>query len=239
MATRSRRNPVEPRLSRQSNVRQLFWVVIGAIVLYVVLDAIAQSLPPHYSPVRDAESDLAVGPYGYIMAINFLNRGALSLIFLYALSKITRANGGLESMGVGRSFRIGVYVFAVWAVGAILLAFFPTDVPATPVSWHGAIHLVVAALAFFGGAFGALLLSLQFGKNRALQGAKRLARLIAILSVVLLLVGLVSIAGPIGGLTERMFLGSVLLWVAVVAIYLARWTPETGEVAGQLGGPRG
>jgi hypothetical membrane protein len=179
-------------------------------------------LPPHYSPVRDAESDLAVGPYGYIMALNFLNRGAFSLVFLYALSKTVQVNGGLELGGPGRSFRVGTYVFGVWAVGAILLAFFPTDVPATPVTWHGAIHLVVAALAFFGGAFGALLLSFQFGKSRVVQRAKGPALIIAIFSVVLLFVGLVSIAGPIGGLTERMFLGSVLLWMAVISGHLVR-----------------
>jgi hypothetical membrane protein len=67
----------------KTNARRLFWVVIAAIVLYVVLDAIAPSLPPHYSLIKDAKSDLAVGPYGYVMAINFLNRGALSLLSLH------------------------------------------------------------------------------------------------------------------------------------------------------------
>jgi hypothetical membrane protein len=210
-------------LDKQTDVRRLFWIVIAAIALYVVLDAIAQSLPPYYSPIRDAESDLAVGPYGYIMAINFLNRGILSLVFLYALSKAVRADTG----AVG-GFRTGMYVFGVWAVGAILLAFFPTDVPATPVSWHGAIHLIVAALAFLGGSFGALMLSLQFSKSEALRKAKTPALVIAVLSVVFLFVGFGTIAGPIGGLTERMFLGSVLLWQLVVSFHLAR-----RQVAGQ------
>jgi len=204
-------------LGVQTNARRLFWVVIAAIVLYVVLDAIAQSLPPHYSPIKDVESDLAVGPYGWVMAINFLNRGALSLVFLYALIETARSNAGL-----GRHFRIGIYTFGVWAVGAIILAFFPTDVPATPISWHGAIHLVVAILAFFGGAFGALIISLGLGKNEVIQKVRRPALLIAIVSVILLFVAVATLTGPVGGLTERLFLGSVLLWEAIVSLYLGK-----------------
>jgi hypothetical membrane protein len=204
------------------DARRLFWLPIAGVVIYVVLDAIAQSLPPHYSPIRQAESDLAVGPYGYIMTVNFLNRGALSLVFLYALVKVMRPTGSLGT----RKFPKGTYVFGVWSVGALLLAIFPTDVPATPVSGHGAVHLVVAILAFIGGAFGAVLLSQQFGESHATRGVKPVALAIAYLSVVLVLVDLglpfvaPHVALRIGGLTERMFLGSVLLWVAVVSAYL-------------------
>ena len=49
-------------------------LTIAGIALYLVLDVVAQMLPPHYSPVRQAESDLAVGPYGYVMTINFVVR---------------------------------------------------------------------------------------------------------------------------------------------------------------------
>ena len=204
-------------MSVQTNARRLFWVVIAAIVLYVVLDAIAQSLPPHYSPIKDFESDLTVGPYGYVMTINFLNRGALSLVFLYALSETVRSNRRLA-----RSIRIGIYTFGVWAVGAIILAFFPTDVPATPISWHGAIHLVVAILAFLGGAIGALIISLRLGKNEAIQKLRRPSLLIAIASVILLFVALANFTGPVAGLTERLFIGSVLLWEAIVSLYLGK-----------------
>ena len=213
-------------MNSETSVRRLFWIVIAAVVLYVVLDAIAQSLPPYYSPIKDAESDLAVGPYGYIMAINFLNRGILALVFLYALTKTVKAD-----LGTAGSFRTGMYVFGVWAVGAILLAFFPTDVPPTPVTWHGTIHLIVAALAFLGGSFGALLLTLQFSKSEALRNVKTSALVIAALSVLFLFVGFGTLTGPIGGLTERIFLGSILLWQLVVSFHLARRRPGVGQVA--------
>ena len=137
--------------NEKADSAKLFWAVIVGIVLYVILDVVAQLLPPHYSPISQAESDLAVGKCGLIMTINFLNRGVLSLLFIYAFLRT------LDLAAVSSSrFRAGTYLLSAWAVGAILLAIFPTDVPATPVSWHGGIHLVVAIIAFIGGAFGTL-----------------------------------------------------------------------------------
>jgi len=209
-----------------SGTIRLYWVTIAGVILYVVLDAIAQSLPPHYSPIRDAESDLAVGPYGLIMSINFLNRGILSLAFVFAFVKTINLAGGIRAR-----FRTGYFLLGVWAVGAIILAFFSTDVPATPVSWHGAIHFVVAIIAFVAGAFGTLALSRQFGESATLKGAKRLAMTLAVLVIFFWAVEFFTpfvaphIATRFGGLLERLFLGSVLLWILAVSTYMVRHKP--------------
>lgn len=206
------------------NSRRRYSVALIGVVLYLVLDVVAQLLPPHYNPVTQAESDLAVGPYGFIMTINFLNRGFLSLEFLFAFLGTVR----LAGIEVSR-MRAGKYMFGVWSVGAILLAFFPTDVPATPVSWHGAIHLVVAVLAFLGGAFGALALSLSLRGNPRLEAIRRFALPISAVSVVLCLVDLLAphhLAVNYGGLIERLFLGSVLVWIAAISAYMLRSQPE-------------
>ncbi len=203
--------------------RELFWVVSGLVMLYLILDVIAQSLPPHYNPINTAESDLAVGPYGYVMALNFLNRGVLSLLFLYAFSQALRLRGA----DVQR-YRTGILLLSVWGVGALLLAAFPTDVPATPVSWHGLIHLVVAFFAFVGGALGVLSLSLQFERDPALRGARKFALPIAVVAVLffVLLFGLPfsapHFASRVGGVTERVLIGSVLLWILYVSVFLSR-----------------
>lgn len=208
--------------------RSLFWVVLVEISLYVLLDAVAQSLPPHYSPIRDAESALAVGPYGYIMTVNFVNRGVLSFVFLYALLRVTSPLEDGGAAGTRRRPLKGSYLFGAWGLGAVFLAVFPTDVPATPVSPHGAVHIAVAVLAFIAGAIGELRLSLQFGDYDALRGAARHSLALAVLSVGLLLLylGLPFLAphfsSRVGGLTERLFLGTVLLWIAIVSAHLAR-----------------
>jgi len=54
-------------------------LTIVGIVFYVILDVIAQLLPPHYSAHSQAESDLAVGPYGLV------ERTFIGLILLWML----------------------------------------------------------------------------------------------------------------------------------------------------------
>ncbi len=206
-----------------AEARRAFGVVLLGVVLYVVLDVVAQLLPPHYSPISQAESDLAVGPYGFVMTINFVNRGLLSLLFLAALARTVASGGGTPAR-----YRSGEVLLAIWGVGALLLAAFPTDVPSTPVSGHGAIHLVVAIVAFLGGAFGTYFLAVGFPDDPRLARTEAFARPLAILSIVLCLLDLglpfaaPHLAARVGGLTERLFLGSVLLWIFLVALVLAR-----------------
>jgi hypothetical membrane protein len=213
----------ELEFSENRTISRLYWIVIAGVILYVVLDVAAQLLPPHYSPIRDAESDLAVGPYGYVMTINFLNRGLLSLAFVFAFLRTVKLAGGNRG-----SFKSGYLLLGTWAIGAILLAFFPTDVPATPVSWHGGIHLVVAIVAFIGGAFGTLAISQHLGESTFLAGAGRLARPLSYLSVFFWGVEFLTpfvlphFVARFGGLLERLFLGSVLLWMLVVSMYVVR-----------------
>lgn len=196
----------------------MFAVALVGVVLYVALDAVAQSLPPHYSPLSQAESDLAVGPYGIVMTLNFINRGVLSLCFLFAV--MLAANS--DDVASPR-LRRGSWLFAVWAVGALLLAAFPTDVPPVPVSWHGAIHLAVAVAAFLGGAFGSVYISLGMAGNRMLAKARGIALPLAYLSAALCLAEILGggvapeLVAQYGGLLERLFLGSTLLWVALVS----------------------
>jgi hypothetical membrane protein len=209
------------RLSKSQDTR-FFWAVIAGTILYVVLDAVAQLLPPHYSPIKDAESDLAVGPYGYVMAINFVNRGVLSLLFIYALLKVARAPGELSDAGAYGKVRRAASILGIWGVGALLLAIFPTDVPATPVSWHGAIHLVVAFLAFAGGAAGSVMFTNLFGQFRSMSGARTGPLVIAGLSVLFFILNLGLLTSSIGGLVERLLLGSVLLWIGLVSAMMIR-----------------
>jgi hypothetical protein len=206
-----------------SKVRRRYAVALTGVILYVVLDILAQLLPPHYSPVSQAESDLAVGAFGYVMTINFLNRGVLSFEFLLAFMGTVRVTGESTS-----DYRRGFFLLGAWSLGALLLAAFPTDVPSTPVSWHGAIHLVVAVAAFLGGAFGALSISLRMNGDQVLQRARRFALPISALAVVLCLVELLApfftphLASQFGGLIERIFLGTVLLWMSAISVYMLR-----------------
>ena len=195
-------------------------IVDVLIVLYIILDAIAQALPPHYSPISQAESLLAVGPYGYIMAINFLNRGAFSLLFVYAMAQVLSMPG--ENW---RDYKSGLYAIGIWGVGALLLA----GLPAT--GRTVGIHTVIAIIIFIAAPLGELSISIKLGRTKVLAGAKRVALVVAGLAVLFMIFywGVLPFIHPLksdySGLFERLLIGSVIAWIAIVSTY-ALWRVE-------------
>lgn len=185
-------------------------IIIG-IVLYVILDVIAQLLPPHYNALSQAESDLAVGPYGFVMTINFVVRGLLALALVWALGRAV-AKSGLS--------RAGLVLLAIWGIGALVLALSPTDLAGAKPTLHGVIHLFVALIAFICGAIGELLLALHFPKDDRWHSLRTPALTIAILAIIALVVLLLGAFPHMYGLVERVFIGLVLLWMLVVALRL-------------------
>ena len=197
-------------------------LTIAGIALYLVLDVVAQMLPPHYSPVRQAESDLAVGPYGYVMTINFVVRGALSLALLAGL---------MQGVADQARSKIGEALIGVWALGAFLLALFPTDVNARA-TVHGIIHLVVALVAFCAVAMGELLVSVYIKNDvrwTRLQPYLLICWIATLAALMMQVVGApTSAALGAGGLVERVFLALALLWMLLVAINLVRAGSDKG-----------
>lgn len=218
-----------------NRARTLFALALVGVVLYLLLDVVAQALTPHYSPVSQAESDLAVGPYGFVMTINFINRGVLSLCFIFGLALTI---GASDKMGA--AFRRGAYLFAVWSVGALLLAAFPTGVGGAQVTLRGFVHLAVTTLAFIGGALGSLYVSLGMLRVPSVEGARSVALPLSAAVVVLCTADLLGglffphLYRRYGGALERMFIASVLVWVGAVSVrLLLRKRVREGEVNGQ------
>jgi len=201
--------------SKLSRVRQLFIIVDALIILYMVLDVFAQVLPPHYSPISQAESLLAVGPYGYIMTVNFLIRGVFSLLFVYALVQILKMFG--ENW---RSYKWGLYSIGIWGVGALLLAGFPAT-GRTLVT-----HTVIGVIVFIAAPLGELSISLKLDRVKALAGVKKIALVISVLGVLFtvfywgVLPFLHHLKSSYSGFFERLLIGSVILWMAVMATYI-------------------
>jgi hypothetical protein len=201
-------------LTKLSRVRQLSAIVDAQIILYVVLDAIVQVLPPHYSPISQAESLLAVGPYGYIMTVNFLNRGVFSLLFVYVLVQI------LTMLREDwRSYKWGLYAIGIWGVGALLLAGFPATGRTL------GIHTIIAIIVFIAAPLGELSISLKLDRVKALASVRKIALVIAVLGVLFmvfywgLLPFLQHLKSSYGGFFERLLIGSVILWMGIMATY--------------------
>jgi hypothetical protein len=201
--------------------RRLATAAMAGVVLYVVVDVVLQFLPPHYNPVSEAESNLAVGPFGWIMNLNFLARAALSACAIAALSRV----------GERTALRTaGLVFFAVAGLCSGSLAFFATDV--APAGQHGVgtttvtggIHLALATGGFVAALVGFALLTLWMRGTAALRsGYVQAVVFLAVAAVGIVGLGATILVAPgLLGLAERVCLVGILGWAFVVAAAVRR-----------------
>ena len=187
--------------------RNFFIATIIGIILYVVLHVIALLLPPYYSPITQAESDLAVGPYGYIMTVNFLVRCLLSLSFIAGLMLAINSKKPL--------YRTGLVLLGIWAIGSAIVAFFPTDLSPPPFTFHGMIHSYVGIISFVAACLGAIAISLYMRNDNQFKDITKYTIPLNVLSVI----GFVLMRFTLFGLFESILIFSILLWMLTISIY--------------------
>jgi hypothetical membrane protein len=209
--------------------RRLAAAAMAGVVAYVVVDVILQSLPPHYSAIREAESNLAVGPYGWIMNLNFLGRAATTVCAVLAIRRVGRAS---------RLRRTGLALLAVGGIASAILAFFPTDIrtaepgsQGTDYTSAGTVHLVVATVGFVAALAGVIVLTAWVVRSPQLTRIRSVAIGCAGLAAVgLLVLGLsVTVTPGILGLAERICLAGILGWTFVACAGIRR-LPEMSRL---------
>ena len=193
--------------------------MVGVLV-YVLVDAVLQFLPPHYDPIREAESNLAVGPYGWIMNLNFLGRALTTLCAL----------GAIRLVGPPSRLRTaGLILLALGGAASAALAFFATDVDVVAGSntaqytSAGAIHLFIAGGGFIAALLAVVLLTAWLRRTRAL-GALAVAGVFAAITVcgAVWLAVAATVAPATLGLAERICLVGILGWTFVVCARIRR-----------------
>jgi len=185
--------------------------VLVLLGVSVGLELLVQLLPPHYSPIADSESALAIGPYGWIEAVSFCLRGGMVFLLLHtARLAIPPANDS----------RLGDALLAAVAASKFVIAFVPADLTPRPETVHGAIHALVAFAAFFAAAIGEVLVA---KKVLALawmpaQLLLQIARITIVWSVAIT-VG-AGMGLPFWGALERIETVLLLGWIALFAAAL-------------------
>jgi hypothetical membrane protein len=203
---------------------RLPWLAAAGVVIYVAVDISLAVLRPDLSLLHQAESDYGVGPYSWLMDLNFILRGVLSLALVWTLVRLARPSAWVT---------MGLVLLAAWAVGSATLAFFPDNPPGTVATVSGHVHLVVAELAFVCAAVSTVMLSVNWSSLPGLEAVRGRLLVVSLLAVLpLLLLGRSGFAShSLGGLYERVFLGLGLLWIFLAALQLARSTspnPDAG-----------
>ncbi len=195
---------------------------MAGVAVYILVDVVLQLLPPHYSVISDAESNLAVGPFGWIMNLNFLGRAVTTLCAIAAINRVAP---------VSRLRDTGVVLMFLGGLCSAVLAFFPADVDTGSTGTAtviGTVHLCVAALGFLAALAGIIVLTrwIRLGPElaKAYPGALAFA---AIAAFGLASLGMTTLMWPsLLGLAERICLAGILGWVMVVCADIRRLNPR-------------
>ncbi|MGH2513430.1 MAG: DUF998 domain-containing protein [Candidatus Limnocylindrales bacterium] len=203
---------------RARQARSLAVAALVGIALYLVADAVLAILRPDVSLLHDAESDYGRGPFAWLMDLNFLLRGALSIAAIGAIDLAADQPARL---------RIGLGLLAVWALASALLAFVPDSRAGGPLTSSGRIHLLLAVIAFLAATLGILVLAARLRLEATWRPAGMILVVVAIGATIagLVMGRAMTRVGADGGLDERVFLGLVLLWLAVAAGQVVRTIP--------------
>jgi hypothetical membrane protein len=208
-----------PRGILPANASSAAQVVLVGVVLYAVIDTALVFLRPQFSILHSAESDYgSLGSWDWLMDLNFLLRGLLSLAAVRAITVAARHEECSPRL------RLGLRLLTGWAVASALLAFFPDDPVGTHSRWHGDVHLVLAFVAFICVLVGAMMVA---NALRAIPRWRPVAAPLTVLAwaalIPLLLLGHTHLRrNSLGGLYEKLFLGVELIWLLVAARAAAR-----------------
>ena len=157
-------------------------------------------------------SDYGVGPHGWIMSSCFIAMGCGLLMMVLGLLR----SG--PSSGVAR---IGTLLLGIAAIGLVVSAIFPTDLPGTPSTRSGEIH-DISFLANVGSIILAtLLLSFSFGSDSRWRTYRPTALLLVSLILIAFVLQFLTLhRGMPYGYTNRLFLAVLLGWLFATSIRL-------------------
>jgi hypothetical protein len=173
-------------------------------------------LPTGYDPVRDAVSDYGIGSYRGWFWLQAVAGGVGCIALAIALALLhpftpTQAVVALIVAGVAR----------------FLIPFFATDQHGSRFQTaHGAVHMILAVIAFGGLVWAATALWSTLSHYPAWQGVEGALTIIPWIMLGTVIAVVLAIRGPrlkpFFGIFERLFYLSSITWVLIVAIDLAR-----------------
>ena len=206
-------------------MRPLPQFAIFAVVGQLILLASAWLLPAvsEYHFVGDNISELAIGQYGFVQTLAFVISGLGVLALAYAIHRLT---AGIRGSLLGSVF------IAIYGLGALVVAIFPTDrIDSTAVArtatqtpppsnvWSqsttGWIHSITAFVAYLSVITGMLILTWTFARDARWRSLVVGSALLAGAALALLFV---QTEGPWIGLMQRLLITAISGWLIVVAV---------------------
>jgi hypothetical membrane protein len=199
----------------RTSVHTLLTCGIVAGPLYIAVTAIQMLTRDGYDIRRHAASLLSNGDLGWIQITNFVVTGLLTIAGGIGMRRALRSGRG----GTWGPLLIGVYGVSLVAAGVFVAdpAFgFPPGAPAgapNPMSWHGALHFIVAGVGFL----ALIAACFVFARRFAALGARRWA-VYSVLTGVVFFAAFAGIASGSSSLTIPFAVAVVLAWAWASAL---------------------
>ncbi|MDP8952684.1 MAG: DUF998 domain-containing protein [Actinomycetota bacterium] len=206
-------------------MRVLALLGIFGQAFFVVVVALLPFFQPDYSSVDDAISRLLLGPYGFVLSGALFASGLGSLALAVGIRRTTRGT---------RGSLLGSVLIGLWGVGFALAGVVFTDAEGNPTETARTFHSA-ATLGFVSALAGMLLLSRVFARDALwssfypLSLALAFGALVGLIDALVVLAGLTSLIEAVGpaarsfeglGMIQRVFVGTVILWMLLAAIRL-------------------
>lgn len=199
----------------------LGYIGIAGTLGFAGIILLLHGLQPPISIVYDAMSYYVYGRQGWLLPASLLVLGIGSAALAAGLFRTFRS---------GRS-TVGSLCIAVWSLGLILAALFPTDPMGSwnqPPSTSGMIHFTAANLAFLSITLAALLMTpilvnrLRWTKMKKYMMLGVILIVIAYLALTVSTVSIFVSHGPplYFGLTERLHMFISVCWISIASIGL-------------------
>ena len=199
-------NNLSSHILPAKQVARIATFAIVGIAYFLIAVIALHFLRPHYNPIRRLVSEYAVGPYAFLMTSAFfgLSLGSLALVI------------GLYQ-AVSRTWRswLGLFFFGTWAVGIMIAGIFP--VGSKNALTTASIHELASILSFFSLVIAALLLSWHFKQDEKWSSFHRPALILSVLMLLALIGFFWFVNTAYGGLSQRIFIAMVLMWLLLTA----------------------
>lgn len=176
----------------------------------------------HYSPVRQAMSDLALGQAGWIMTIAFCSLAMGSLLLAMVLRR------SIDTM------KVAPILLTVVGLLTFVSAAFQTDPDGAPATLHGLIHTVAGITTFVFLILTIASAAVSFRRSLRWRSFRTPTAIWAAVALgTFLLIPLLDNAHF--GLAQRTFVGTCLAWMVFTAWLARRAEPARRAIAPSAG----
>ena len=222
--------------ARRSTSRVVALTGVLGPVCFVLAVIVGGALRSPYSHATQMISELGEtgGSYSNVMNYGgFVPAGVLLVAFAASL---------FCSFSPARSSVVGTGLVAAFGAGILAAGIFSCDagcVSQTP-SREGLLHILVSLVAFAGGIGGTFAWAVHFRKRAAWSGLARYSTWSGGIALLFLFATIVSVSSPgtptesrtLTGVWQRILVGVLFLWCAVVAIRTYGTPPGLAMKAG-------